>query len=121
MPEDKKQTDKAALGVLAKNAFNRFGLSDNYPELRIVQPSHDMIEGKRIARAVQFESGPDSVYISSRALRSPQQDVDEYLQHEASHLAAWRKHGPQIEEHGREWRRICLALASHPRVCKPQR
>tara|TARA_R110002111_G_scaffold170741_5_gene236452 strand:- start:2682 stop:3026 length:345 start_codon:yes stop_codon:yes gene_type:complete len=112
---------KTDIGPIALGAFKRFGLNEDYPEVRLVDPEHGMIGSKRIARAVKFESGPDAVYINKRYLDSDPAKLDEYIQHEASHIAAWRKHGPQISEHGRDWRRLCLALASHPRVCKTNR
>lgn len=123
MPKDNEKGKKEpSLGALALGAFNRFGLEGNYPELRVVPPSHSMIgNSKRIARAVMFESGPEAVYVNKRFLKTDPERMSEYLQHEASHVAAWRKHGPGIREHGREWKDLCQALASNRRVCKPER
>lgn len=122
MPKPDKQKTQE-MSALALGAFKRFGLKESggYPELRIVDRTHDMLGGKRHARAVMYESGPPSVYLSRRAYTTRPQTVDEYLQHEASHIAAWRKYGYGIQEHGKEWRDLCLAMASSPRVCKTER
>lgn len=112
---------KGDIGRIALSAFKRFGLEDNYPEIRIVDSSHPLIGGKRIARAVKYESGPDAIYINKRYLNSDPAKLDEYLQHEASHIATWRKYGPQVKEHGKEWSAICRALASSRRVCNISR
>ena len=106
------------VGQIALMAFKRFGISENYPQIRLVESGHDMIGGKRIARAVQFESGPDAIYVNIQYLDSDPDELSEYIQHEASHIAAWRKYGTGIREHGPEWTELCLAFASHPRVCK---
>ena len=120
LPKDKTERNRE-LGANALGVFNQFGLQGNYPEIRIVPNNHKLLGGRRLARAVHYESGPDSVYISKRALTARPDAVKEYLEHEASHIAAWRQHGPQISEHGKEWSAICKALASSPRVCKTSR
>ena len=65
-PDPKKTQEMSALAL---GAFKRYGLKESggYPELRIVDRTHEMLGGKRHARAVIYETGPPAVYLSRRA------------------------------------------------------
>ena len=86
------------------------------PEVRIVPNDHELLAGGAVARAVLFDSGRDMILISVEAAEHPA--IANIIDHELSHIAAWREHGPGIKEHGREWLNICRQRAANPRACK---
>ena len=40
----------------------------------------------------------------------PAEGLASRLQHELAHIIAWRRHGEKIDEHGREWQRLCRQI-----------
>lgn len=109
------------LAGMAKEAFNRFGITENYPSVKIVPNSDKRLNGGAIARAAQYESGKQVLFLSKNAMRKGPRTLSEYMEHEASHFADWNKNGIEGPEHSKEWKRLCLALASSPRVCAKER
>ncbi len=51
------------------------------------------------------------IILSERAWNlAPEADRWDTIAHEIAHLIAWRRHGIEIRDHGREWRRIFARL-----------
>lgn len=83
--------------------------------MEVVAPDHELLEGIRAGRAVVYESGRSVIFISSRI------DPDSALfrivvDHETSHIEAWRRHGINIPEHGPRWLRVCREI--NPNACE---
>lgn len=87
------------------------------PELHIVSPDHELLEGIRYARAVVYDSGREALYLASDQTEDPERLLI-VIEHEISHFAAWQKHGHNIPEHGTKWRAICRANASDLKACE---
>lgn len=65
-----------------------------------------MLECRRLGRAVLYDSGREVVFVSSEL--DPEGRLFRLvIEHELSHLEAWRVYGPNIAEHGFLWRRLC--------------
>ena len=92
----------------------RYSLTE--PTLHIVSRDHELLEGKRHARAVVYESGREALYIAEDQTQDPER-LQLVIEHELSHFAAWRKYGHGIQEHGPKWRSVCLASATNPEAC----
>jgi|GEM_PF-1333558 len=121
IPASEETPKKPAFSQTALGALNQMGLQSNYPEIRMVDRNHDMLGGRRHARAVRYESGPDALFLDKSIRSMDPTKAGEIIQHEASHIAAWNELGTGISEHGRQWLELCLARATHPRVCKTER
>lgn len=85
------------------------------PEVKvwIVDPGHYLISQGSIQRtsmAVRNTDGEEFVLINSYFAKS--QDIEQFLEHEASHLIAWRLYGEQIKEHGYEFLKVCRAVVT---------
>lgn len=102
------------LATFAKDSFARFGLSP-MPRLRIVKADSPDLERGEIARAVLFESGKEEVRVSVGLLNDRR--LQGALDHESAHLRTWREHGPDVEVHGPEFRKICRRYAADPSSC----
>ena len=102
-----------AAQILAETS-TRFNTSQ--PELYIVSRDHELLEGKRHARAVVYESGREALYIAEDQTQDPER-LQLVIDHELSHFAAWKKYGHGIQEHGPKWRAVCLASATSPEAC----
>jgi len=102
------------LTTAAQGTLERFDLRP-FPAI-VLRDASNMKRGE-IARAVLFESGREEIWVSRSALDNP--SLSDAMDHEGSHLRAWREHGPGIDEHGPEWRRICRASAANPaKACR---
>lgn len=121
IPAPEEEPKAPTFSQTAMGALHRMGVTSDYPEIRMVDRNHKMLGGMRHARAVKFESGPDALYLDKNIRNLPPEAQSEIIQHEASHVGAWRELGTGIKEHGREWLEYCLARASTPRVCKTER
>ena len=75
------------------------------PELHIVPRDHELLEGKRHARAVVYESGREALFIADDQTEDPER-LQLVIEHELSHFAAWKKYGHGIKEHGPKWRSV---------------
>lgn len=84
---------------------------DFAPKVQIVGKDHwafkTPAKAKRLAMAARDEDGGEWVLINRDA---PPKDIRPIMQHELSHLAAWRQHGEKIKEHGPQFRRQCKRL-----------
>jgi len=83
-------------------------LTENPPGVRIVETPHKFLSKGERARAVLFMSGREIIFMDEDLTRF-ESEFRETLDHEAAHIATWREHGPDVETHGREWRRLCRA------------
>ena len=102
-----------ALAVAAQDMAARFELTPP-PEVRIALPGE--LLPAEWARSVLYESGREVILIAADALSRA--DLPLILDHEASHLKAWRLYGPGIETHGREFRRVCRKYARDRAACE---
>jgi hypothetical protein len=98
---------------IIRETGKQFGVTP-YPEFRIVKPTHPMLGGYRVGRAVVFEGGKEALYLSKAELERPV-SLYQTIEHEMAHFAAWRQYGHDIPEHGSEWRATCLVNARHSR------
>lgn len=99
-------------------SLDLFGVKAPRPNLRIASRGHFILQGgSRAAVAARFEDGTDALYLSQDWLTQGH-PLDETMQHEAAHIAAWRLHGEDIAEHGGTWQAVCAASATHPDACK---
>jgi len=109
MPE----TGKPQQNVFAKEAvesLKSFGIT---PFPRVVMEGKDgRLKSNEYARAVRYDSDREELWISKAIAEV--KDIRDIIDHEVSHLAAWRKHGIEISEHGPEWLKVCRAHAKHP-------
>jgi hypothetical protein len=117
LTDDQITPDIERLIDIIKETGKQFGVTP-YPEFRIVKPTHKMLGGYRLGRAVVFESGKEALYLSKAELERPR-SLYQTIEHEMAHFAAWRQFGHDIPEHGSEWRATCLVNARHSREsCK---
>lgn len=84
---------------------------DFAPRVQIVDKNHwafrTPAKAKRLAMAARDEDGGEWVLINRDA---PPKDIRPIMQHEISHLAAWRRYGEQIKEHGPQFQRECRQM-----------
>lgn len=84
---------------------------DFAPNVRIVGGDHwafaTPAKAKRIAMAARDEDGKEWILLNRD---SDPQDLDSKVEHELGHLAAWRKYGEGIKEHGSQFRNECRKL-----------
>lgn len=59
------------------------------------------------AKALRTSDGTKWILIS---LDADQDNLEGWLMHEYAHHVAWDRYGPEIREHGPEFRRICRQL-----------
>lgn len=81
---------------------------DFAPRLRFESGEHWAFFGpgknKRLAMAARDDEGNEWLLVNRDA---PPGDLMPRIQHELGHLAAWRKYGEGIKEHGPEFREQC--------------
>lgn len=74
---------------------------------RVVEPSHKLFKrDPAIAKAVRWRDGDEAIYIVSTRAKS-QSALLVVIDHEMSHLKAWRVHGENIKVHGHQWKSTC--------------
>lgn len=73
----------------------------------IVGPDHKLFKrDPAIAKAVRWQDGDEAIYIVSTRTKS-QFALMVVIDHEMSHLKAWRIHSEDIKVHGHRWKSIC--------------
>lgn len=105
----------AGITPAAEQCFARFEL-DPAPTVVVIPFGDPRLSMSEWAKAVRYDSGRDEIWIAEDAARRG--DLELILDHEASHLKAWRVHGEGIETHGKEWRRICRKYARNKAACR---
>jgi len=97
----------------ADTAYQSFGLSKPWPELRLVNRRDDMLKSSDvIAQAAVFSDFTRVLYFNRSALGRATHIVTETIDHEAAHFAAWEAHGYDIRTHGRQFEETCLSEMS---------
>ncbi len=97
---------------IVADVFEAHGL-DRPPIVRLVDDDHPQIgrpgNYDAIAAAVLLRDGREYILINRD---STLKDCRSDIEHEVAHLIAWRRHGPCIRAHGREFKKVCRAIAT---------
>ena len=96
--------------------FERFQLKEPYPIVEIVSPYHWSVRGDVKGRAVRYNTGREEIYLQRDNVRT-QSKLEDLLDHEVSHIKAWREHGENISSHGFEYNKICRHFSRRKTSC----
>ena len=110
---DLSKYNRALLASHTKAAFARVGIQKPWPRVRVISDSNKTIRG--LAASAEDESGNEFIYIREGQIRKGR-GLLETLVHEVSHIQARREFGPDILEHGSEFKRVCRR-AKIPKAC----
>jgi hypothetical protein len=91
-----------------------FGISP-FPRV-VMEGEQGRLKSNEFARAVRYDSDREELWVSKRIAQMEGRDIRDIIDHEVSHLRAWRDHGIEIHEHGPEWLKVCRAHAKDPQA-----
>lgn len=99
-------------GCVSHEAHQSPVLPDSYYDrgriiVEIANSDHWALKNGELMRAAMTDTGDRWVVINASY---NQERFDGILKHELAHLIAWERYGPDIEEHGPEFRKVCREL-----------
>ena len=98
-------TSQSEIQMMINTAAKRYSMDP--VRFHIVGPDHKLFKrDPAIAKAVRWQDGDEAIYIVSTRAKS-QSALLVVIDHEMSHLKAWRTHGESIKVHGYQWKSTC--------------
>lgn len=91
--------------------YAQFDLAPPYPQISIVDETHDLMPKHSLAVSMRTKSGQELIYFNRKFLKMTR-DLEGTVMHELAHIKTWREHGIQVREHGPEFRKVCRSATA---------